>query len=165
MFDGGVSGARFSEDRIYRYKLWRMWDPAKDSVVFVGLNPSTADENVDDPTVRRCIGYAKDWGYGSIFMLNIFAFRATDPREMKLSEDPVGAMNDSFLVEASKGSGLVVGCWGAHGGHLGRGRAVLEMMRENGIRVHCLGLTKAGHPKHPLYLRKDLVPVLMNGEG
>ena len=92
LFDGAgmEKGARFSESRTHRYALWRIWEKGAPMVMFVGLNPSTADETQDDPTIRRCIDFAKRWGYGGLYMLNIFAFRATNPKDMKAAADPVG---------------------------------------------------------------------------
>jgi len=127
--------------------------------MFIGLNPSTADENNDDPTVRRCIRYAFDWGYGGLCMANIFAFRATDPVEMKRAADPIGPENDKYLIELSEGAGIVVIAWGNHGSFHDRGNQVLKLLDD----FFYLGLTKSKQPKHPLYLRKDLKPI--NGSG
>lgn len=158
------SSAKFSEDRTYRYNLRRTWDPTKAPAVFVALNPSTADETQDDPTIRRCIGFARSWGAGSIVMLNAFALRATDPRDMKLAADPVGPANDHELYHWAYFASVVVACWGVHGEHLGRGTAVRELLqraandrsavRSDASRLKVFGLTKDGHPKHPLYLAK-----------
>jgi len=128
-------------------------------VAFLGLNPSTADETQDDPTVRRCLGYAKQWGYGRMVMLNIFAFRATDPRVMKAAPDPVGPENDRYLLEASRRAHLVVAAWGNHGAFRGRSKRVVEMLRQAGVELRCLKLTGQGEPGHPLYLPKNLQPV------
>lgn len=159
MIDGLDTGALFSPCRRWRYLLWRRWDPSKGVVMFVGLNPSTADETKDDPTIRRCIGYAKDWGYGALWMLNIFAFRATAPADMKRAgEDAIGPRNNEYLVQAGHQANLVVAAWGAHGGFLGRQARVLRMLQQAQVHVDALGVTAGGFPKHPLYLRKDLVP-------
>lgn len=123
--------------------------------MFVGLNPSTADEVEDDPTIRRCIQYAKDWGYGALCMTNIFAFRHTDPVVMKAQGDPVGPENDTALLHLAKDPGVVVAAWGNHGSHLGRGKHVTEML----ANLTCLRRTKKGHPGHPLYLPKFLTPI------
>src|SRR5690242_6108456 len=105
----------FSDCRAYRYTLWREWDIFdKNYVMFVGLNPSTADERVDDPTIRRCIDFAKRWGYGALCMTNLFAYRATDPRVMKAFPYPVGPENDKWLVRCAREAGVVVAAWGNH---------------------------------------------------
>lgn len=157
LFTGGetTSGAVFSPCRVWRYSLWRTWDTEKPKVLFIGLNPSTADEVQDDPTIRRCIGYAKKWGYGGYLMANIFAFRATDPKVMKASADPIGCDNDRHIMDLVRQASLIVGAWGAHGGHMGRGRAVAGMIGE---RLQCLKVTGDGHPGHPLYISGSKVP-------
>jgi hypothetical protein len=148
----------FSEDRTYRYTLWRQWGCTLNNYVqFIGLNPSTADETKNDPTVRRCINYAKAWGYGGMCMTNLFAFRATDPADMKVAVNPVGPLNDSLLLAVSGGTNLVMACWGTHGAFQGREQAVLRLLAHRPL--HCLKITANGHPSHPLYLKKDLAPV------
>lgn len=127
--------------------------------MFVGLNPSTADEKNDDPTVRRCINYAKDWGFSGMFMMNIFAFRATDPRVMKAEPEPIGEENDHYLNLVAKNAGVIVAAWGVHGAHNDRGNQVKAMLGE---KLQCLRLTKDGYPAHPLYLPKNLRPVEFN---
>ncbi len=134
----------------------------KPVMAFIGLNPSTADEVEDDPTITRCINYAKKWGYGGLFMLNIFAYRATDPKDMKAAPDPVGVDNDAYILRVADKAGLIVAAWGNHGGYLERGREVCQLLADR--KIHCLGITKAGMPKHPLYLKADLKPVLYKGE-
>ena len=124
--------------------------------MFIGLNPSTADEIEDDPTIRRCIGYAKDWGYSGLCMTNLFAFRATLPTVMKSQADPIGPDNDRYLLDMAKYAGVIVAAWGVNGNHLGRDKRVFEMINN----LHHLGFTKEGYPRHPLYLKKDLRPVL-----
>lgn len=147
------ASAVFSPCRTWRYELRRAWDASLPLVTFVGLNPSTADETRDDPTIRRCIGFAKRWGYGSIVMVNLFAFRATDPRDMRAAADPVGPENDARLGGVR---GLVIAAWGTGGAFRGRGEAVRSLFGS----VYALGLTKDGYPRHPLYVRGDaeLVP-------
>lgn len=153
------SGAIFSPCRTWRYVLWREWDPERAKVMFIGLNPSTADEVKNDPTVTRCINYAKAWGYGGIYMMNIFAFRATDPRDMKAAPDPVGPENNHFLWKTAAKAGLpLIAAWGTHGTFQNREHQVLELLKRE-FPIYCLGKTKDGHPKHPLYLKKDLNPI------
>ncbi len=148
------SGAKFSQDRVHRYSLWRIWDKSKDYAVFVGLNPSTADEYKNDPTVRRCVNYAFDWGFGGLYMLNIFAFRSTDPGNLYSADDPIGPENDFFLRTISEQAGITVAAWGNHGEFMNRGEDVKALL----TNPFCLKLTKTGSPGHPLYLRKDIEP-------
>jgi hypothetical protein len=141
----------------YRYALGRAWDFDLKPVLFVGLNPSTADAETDDPTIRRCIRFARDWGYGGILMGNLFGLRATDPRTMKAALDPVGERTDYWLRRMCTLAGLVVACWGAHGDHRERAQAVVDSGVLGSFTV--LGLTNAGHPRHPLYMRADCRPL------
>lgn len=150
-------GATFSDDRAYRYSLFRQWCDVQPTLVVIGLNPSTADEYEDDPTIRRCIGFAKREQCGTLVMLNLFAIRATDPRAMLAHPEPVGAENDATLRGyANRFGSIVVAAWGAHGIHRGRDKVVAALIP--GMR--CFGITKSGQPKHPLYLAANtpLVP-------
>ncbi|WP_092225043.1 DUF1643 domain-containing protein [Desulforhopalus singaporensis] len=149
--------AKLSECRTYRYALWRTWDNSKPQVMFVGLNPSTADETTDDPTLTRCINYAQSWGYGGVFMANLFAFRATNPLDMKAAYDPVGPENNKWLKHLAKDAALVVAAWGNDGSYLDRSKQVLELIPH----MHCLKLNKSGEPAHPLYLAANIHPVPM----
>lgn len=143
--------AIFSDCRSYRYVLRRSWDDGLPPLVVIGLNPSTADETVDDPTIRRCIGFAKRESYGGLVMLNLFAFRATDPRELTLAVDPVGPDNDRWLGEETLEHNVLC-AWGAH--HMADGRE--SWLRRSFVRNWmCLGKTKNGAPRHPLYLPAD----------
>ncbi len=148
-----TSSATFSPCNLYRYDLWRRWSDAP-YCMFVGLNPSTADATKDDPTIRRCIGYAKRWGYGALCMTNLFAWRATDPKDMKAAQEPVGSDNDATLQRCAKDAGIVIAAWGAHGSHLGRAKQVIAILP----KLHCLKQTKDGSPGHPLYIKADVVP-------
>lgn len=146
----------FSPDRVYRYTLWRSWDGLLGNgsyAMFIGLNPSTADEVRDDPTIRRCIAFAKRWHLGALCMTNIFAYRATDPRVMKAVEHPAGPDNDNWLTRCAQSASIVVAAWGTHGSHLGRDREVMQLIPPG--RASCLGITKDGYPRHPLYVRGD----------
>jgi len=153
--------ATFSQDRVYRYQLVRSTGcPNQALVNFVGLNPSTADESSDDPTVRRLIGFARRRGFGSFILTNLYAFRATDPRALTLAADPIGPENFTYLAAAARDSQCIVPCWGTHGALRSRGREVLKLLRRLGdIRV--FGLTKGGEPIHPLYLanENELMPL------
>lgn len=146
--------AIFSPCRKYRYSLHRIWNENKPYCLFCCLNPSTATEIIDDPTVRRCIRFSFDWGYGGMVMSNIFAYRSTDPAGLKIPEDPIGPENDQYLKTLSAGAGITVAAWGIHGNYLNRGKTVLSFLKD----PHYLKLTKGGIPNHPLYLRSDLKP-------
>ena len=148
----------FSPCRKYRYTLWRKWGNGDDYAMFIGLNPSTADETEDDPTIRRCVGYAKEWEYSGLCMTNLFSFRATKPKEMFSVLAPVGKNNDIHLMEVAKKAGIVIAAWGTHGGYLDRDKRVCSLI-EN---LNCLSITKKGFPGHPLYLKKGLIPFLFN---
>ena len=145
--------ATLSKDRRYRYALWRRWGDGP-YLLFIGLNPSTADEYEDDPTIRRCRRFAMDWGFDALCMANLFAWRATAPTDMKAAKDPVGRDNDAWLRKLAAGAGRTVAAWGVHGGHQGRDQAVMRLVPG----LHHLGLTKAGHPRHPLYLPASTLP-------
>jgi hypothetical protein len=145
------SSAKLSSCRKYRYTLMRTWDESKPSVMFVGLNPSTADAKIDDPTVRRCIGFARRWGFGKLVLTNLFAFRSTDPALLEDIADPVGPENDHWIAQSSRVADLTVVAWGVHGSLLERDQEVLAQLHE----PHCLGTTKSGAPRHPLYLPAD----------
>ncbi len=154
------SWAAYSDDKVYRYALGR-FSVFSPSIAFVMLNPSTATEMEDDPTVRRCMrrGFALDFPH--VRIVNLFAIRATDPKVMLAHPDPIGPENDEAICEAARFASVVVCAWGVHGEHLGRGAYVLDMLRQVAPgKLHHLGLTKGGHPRHPLYLRNDapLVP-------
>ncbi len=140
--------ARFSPCSRYRYSLSRTWDKSLPRVLFIGLNPSTADDQCDDPTVRRCIGFAQRWGYGGLILVNLFAYRTTDPTGLTEVNDPVGPDNDRWIAIEQTRAERVVAAWGNHGVLLNRDNAVLE----NLTQVYCLGITKPGCPRHPLYL-------------
>jgi hypothetical protein len=152
------STAIFSPDRVYRYSLWRTWTVDAPRLIVIGLNPSTADETTDDPTIRRCIGYAKRWDLGGLVMLNLYAYRATKPRDLWRAEDPIGPDNDWVLVDiATHVPGPVLGAWGANALR-DRAWKVGRSIAEAGRDVLCLGFTRSGHPRHPLYLRADVEP-------
>lgn len=145
----------FSPCRQYRYTLWREWNAALPYCQFIGLNPSTADETNDDPTIRRCIGFAKAWGCGALCMTNIFAWRDTKPEAMKRAQDPVGPENDRWLIEIAHGAYLRVAAWGNHGRHLNRGKRVALDLADSLLSLCCFRLTKEGQPEHPLHQRAD----------
>ena len=149
-----LKNAILSADRKYRYILSRTWDETKSTVLFIGLNPSTVDENEDDPTIRRCINFAKSWGYGGILMANLFAYRATNPRELYSEQDPIGSDNDFYIKEYADKSEMIIACWGNHGRFNNRSQKVYDLIGS----LNCLGTNKNGEPKHPLYIRSDTKP-------
>ena len=147
-----TQGAEVSTDGVYRYKLWRIWDTGRALALFVMLNPSTADETHDDPTIRRCISFAKREGMGGLLVGNLFAVRATDPKDMRAHADPIGPRNDEALSELHGQAGITIAAWGVHGIYRRRASEVVSWWPGD---VWCLGSTKEGHPRHPLYLPKD----------
>ena len=149
------AGAIFSPDRKYRYRLWRMWDADKPVLAFIMLNPSQADSQILDATVRRCIDFAKRWGYGTLEVGNIFALKSTDPSLLYSTEDPIGPDNDQAILDIYQKAELTIAAWGSHGAHLNRGKEVLRLIP----CAKCLVQTKDGQPGHPLYLKSDLKPV------
>lgn len=140
----------------YRYRLARQWREASTLLTFIMLNPSTADADLDDPTIRRCIGFARRDGFGGIRVYNLFALRSTSPTALKLHRDPIGPENDERLLacfeHAAEYCSPIIAAWGAHGSLRGRDRAVMAAARTAGAKLSCLGVTKDGHPKHPLYI-------------
>lgn len=151
-------GAILSTNHKYRYDLWRKWDSSLPFVLFICLNPSTADATIDDPTIRRCRGFAKSWGYGGFHMLNLYAFRATDPKDLAKARDPIGPSWKSNMNLAIYQCADVVCAWGAHPMAVERGKEMIAMLKKDLIQAKCIKQTNAGHPGHPLYLKKDLKP-------
>jgi hypothetical protein len=165
--------AVFSPDSAYRYALRRplveehdqlsLRPGGKGRLLVVCLNPSTADEHRDDPTVARLTRWARDRDFRELVVANIFALRATDPREMRAHPEPVGELNDRWLRKLAEDADVIVAAWGSHGEHLERGRRVFRMLGGPNFApakdlrpVFCFELTKGGHPRHPLYLRRDV---------
>jgi hypothetical protein len=139
----------------YRYLLWRRWLPGAATVVWVMLNPSTADDRSDDPTIRRCIGLSRSWGFGGLAAVNLYALRATDPADLFAARRPVGAGNDAAIAQAVAGTDAVFAAWGNHG----RGDRVAAVTALLGDRVYSLGTTAHGAPRHPLYVAASTRPV------
>lgn len=151
------TGATFSSCQKYRYTLWRIWDPRKPFLLCVLLNPSTADETQNDPTVERCQRRAVLGGYGGLFVGNIFALRSTDPKELYRVDDPVGSDNNTAILSMAKQAQTIMCGWGTHGNLLARGAAVLKLLSDNKLPVFCLGQNKDGTPKHPLYVGYSVI--------
>ncbi len=150
---GLINSAQFSKCRQYRYTVTREWNTGDSQrVAFIGLNPSTADAETDDPTIRRCIQFAKNWGYSGMIMINLFAYRSTDPKKLISVDDPVGPNNNYWLIKLASEASCTVAAWGGGGDINNRGRNVAVILKRAGIDLKCLGTTKNGQPRHPLYL-------------
>ncbi|HEY9679089.1 MAG TPA: DUF1643 domain-containing protein [Drouetiella sp.] len=145
------TGAIFDSRRRYRYKLWRKWDEALPAVAYVMLNPSKADAEFNDQTIRTCISLAKRFGFGSMEVVNLFAFCATYPEDLRAARNPVGKLNDEYLVETVQNAERVILAWGNHGAIRNRHEDVLTLLQEHQHKLFCLGITKSAHPRHPLY--------------
>ena len=151
-----TGAACFSPCERYRFTLSRWFKSGIGMVNFIMLNPSTADESQDDPTIRRCIGFAQAWNAAELVVTNLFALRATDPRELRCVADPVGPQNDDWILDTARQADRVVCAWGNHGQLGGRGSAVATLLRDAGVELHALKVTKAGQPQHPLYLASSV---------
>lgn len=158
--DDAPSVAVYSDCERYRYSLTRTWDQSLEHVLFVMLNPSTATEVQNDPTVERCERRARTLGFGSFCVTNIFAWRDTDPRKMRAATDPIGPNNDTAITEAAGTADQIVCAWGTHGAFLERGAFVKGLLDQTGKPLSHLGLSKDGHPKHPLYIAYSQKPIL-----
>ncbi|TNC79983.1 MAG: hypothetical protein C9356_16360 [Oleiphilus sp.] len=149
------SGAVFSECKRYRYALWRAWDRGRRQLMFIGLNPSTADEKHNDPTIKRCIQFAQDWEFGGVMVVNLFAYRATKPVDLFAATDPVGPENDAWLAKLADEAGMIVAAWGNDGSKHQRSLDVRKRFPE----LFCLKVNKSGEPAHPLYQPKSARPM------
>ncbi|WP_313522440.1 DUF1643 domain-containing protein [Shinella sp.] len=151
-----ASSAILSDCGQYRYRLERRWDSGLPLVAFIMLNPSTADAEQDDPTIRRCIGFAKTWGYGGLVVGNLFALRSTDPKALYGHADPIGRDNDAHLLSIAGECHQVIAAWGTHGALGSRGAEVATML--NGFNLSLLKRTAGGFPGHPLYIAAATIP-------
>jgi len=148
-----IKDAHISECRNYRYSLSRIWNDSKPTILFIGLNPSIADDREDDPTLKKCINYAKSWGFGGLKMANLFAYRATLPSDLKLAKDPIGIENDGILKKMIESVEIVVVAWGNDGSFLDRDKEVLKLVKN----PMCLNINKSGKPSHPLYQKSNII--------
>lgn len=151
------SGAVITGD--YRYLLWREWNSESKTVSFIMLNPSRADAEINDPTITRCINFAKSWGYGRLEVVNLFAYRTSKPSLLKQAAEPIGKDNDRYIVEAVRRSDRVILAWGNHGTWQQQDLYVLQLLKTY-KHLYSLGITKKGCPRHPLYLRSTIKPVI-----
>lgn len=152
------TGAIFDPTHTYRYSLWREWNANAPKVGFIMLNPSSADAEKNDPTIRRCIGFAQAWGYGYLEVVNLFAYRATHLKDLLQATDPIGNQNDRYLSAAMQTAELLVVAWGNWGRFNRRDQAVLQLISEH-RQVYCLSINQSGQPRHPLYVRSDTLPL------
>ena len=160
-----ASYAEYSACGTYRYSLTRLWDEAAPRVAFVMMNPSKATERDNDPTIERCERRARALGFGGFRAVNIFALRETDPAKLRKHPAPEGEENADAVLAASDWADQVIAAWGAHGDLHGQGTRVRDMLFRTGRPIHCLGVTKHGHPRHPLYIAYAQHPVLWNMAG
>ncbi|ULT59582.1 DUF1643 domain-containing protein [Neobacillus drentensis] len=157
------NSAIFDETETYRYSLTRVWDSSKEKVVFICLNPSTADAEYNDPTLNRCIDFAKRWHnskYGLLEMVNLFSFRSTDFSNLKSVDDPIGRKTNNYILNAVKSASLVVVAWGENGSFKNRDKEVLKLLSSEKKSIHCLEVLKCKQPKHPLFAKGDLNPII-----
>jgi hypothetical protein len=152
----------FSPCRTWRYMLERWWDEGP-SANFLCLNPSTADETRNDPTVTRCQRYAQRWGYAGLVVTNLFALRSTDPSVLLDAADPVGEGNDEHILDQARRAGIVIAAWGVWGKIRERGATIATHLTKAGVPLYCLGVTQQGQPRHPLYLPAEARPVPYRG--
>jgi len=151
------SGADFSDCGAYRYRLWRRWGEGG-KVTFVMLNPSTADATRNDPTIERCHRRAVAMGFSALDVVNIFGYRATDPKDLKRATEPIGKDNDKAIITSLKDAEMTICAWGSHGDHLNRHEAIRRLLKDNNLAAHVLSLTTKGQPGHPLYLSYSKQP-------
>ena len=152
------SKAIYSDCEKYRYSLTRVWNKEVKKLHFVMLNPSTATEIQNDPTVERCERRARTLNFGSFRVTNIFAWRDTDPKKMKCAKEPIGALNNEAILDGCNWADCTIAAWGNHGIYLDRGYDVMELLRKCDKPIFHLGISKIGQPKHPLYLSYEILP-------
>lgn len=153
--------ATFDESGCYRYHLTRSWNTnghIPNPVTFIMLNPSQANAEQDDPTIRACSQFAQRWGYNQLNVVNLFAYRATQPSLLPKATDPIGPANDRFLLEAAETTHQIILAWGNRGQLLKRHQTVLELLACYRHKLHCLARNHSGHPRHPLYIKRNIMP-------
>jgi hypothetical protein len=157
--DGCDSEAVYSPCECYRYSLTRVWEPGGRRLLYIMLNPSKATELANDPTIERCERRARRLGFGGFRVCNIFAWRETDPVALKRAKQPIGPENAAQIAGAAAWADDILCAWGVHGAHLGQGDAIAQTLVQSGKPILSLGVTKHGHPRHPLYVAYDVAPL------
>jgi hypothetical protein len=152
------TGAVISKNQLYRYVLWRIWNERRERVNFIMLNPSTAGKTENDHTIIRCINYALYWGFGGMYVTNLFAFRSTDPNKMKSAPHPIGRLNNKYLKRYSEKCPMVILAWGRDGCFKNRDEEVLKLIGEKD-KIYCIEKSSIGFPKHPARLAGHLKPM------
>jgi hypothetical protein len=152
---GGTAAAVFDPARTHRYLLTRIWDPSQPPAVFLMLNPSTADAFSEDPTIRRCLSFARRENAGGLVVVNLFALRSTDPRALLHHPDPIGRLNNAFIRQSINAGGPVIAAWGSHKAAKDRGPEVARSLKARGVELRCLGRTSERQPRHPLFVPGD----------
>ncbi len=160
--DDGWREAVYSECEKYRYVLTVCWDDAARRLLYVMLNPSKATELANDPTIERCERRARQLGYGAFSVVNLFGLRETHPERLRRARRPVGPENEEFILSAADKADDILAAWGVHGAHRDQGGKIRELLQERGHRLFCLGQTKQGHPRHPLYISYEIRPTLLD---
>lgn len=150
-------GAIIDNTGNYRYLLWREWDSTGDTVAFIMLNPSRADAKINDPTITRCIKFARSWGFSRLEVVNLFAYRTPHPSLLKQTVEPVGKDNDKYILATVRRSDKVILAWGERGSWREQDLYTLRLI-QNYTHLYCLGMTKQSCPRHPLYLRSTTKP-------
>lgn len=147
------SGAVFNRSKKYRYNLWRTWDPSGKRAAFIMLNPSRADVSTNDPTIRSCISFAQALGFGSVEVVNLFAYRTPHPHELRQVADPIGCKNDEHIAATCGRADTIILAWGNYGSLLQRDAVVLNLLQSVKNKLQCFDITKLGQPRHPLYVK------------
>jgi hypothetical protein len=148
-----IKGAVISRDGVFRYALWRYWGTGRRIVCFVMLNPSTGDASLDDPTIRRCISFAQLWGYDGLVIVNLHAFRSSEPKDLRLAVDSIGPLNRFFVGIAVNEAELIICAWGNHGAYQAQDAEMLTWLRR--FKLSALRISRDGFPGHPLYIERD----------
>lgn len=147
--------AEFSPCGKYRYSFYQQWDASKPNVMFIGLNPTAMDDKQSNPTLKRCINYAQDWGFGGLYVTNLFALLALTPKDLKQAKNPIGQHNDEWLKTAANNCDLIIAAWGNDGDYLNRGQQLVTLIPN----LKCLKINQSGQPAHPLYQPKTAMPI------